>query len=140
MILGGSSRERRSVALSVHAESVMRSGPFVTVDCSAGEARLCDALQAWMTGVDDSSDPSTLAAERGTLFLDSIEALSARAQRQLLAFVTGTSSYGWSGRVVCGAREDLPARARDGRFLMPLFDCLDKARIELSDCMQGGAA
>lgn len=140
MILGGDPAERHAVAVSVHAESLMRSGPFVTIDCAIGEDRLCGALQAWMTGVDDSSDPSILAAERGTLFLDSIEALSTRAQRLLLAFVNGAHAYGWSGRLICGASDALPDHAARGEFLAPLFDDLDKARIELTDALQGGAA
>jgi len=118
----------------------MRSGPFVAIDCATGEDRLCGALQAWMTGVDDSSDPSILAAERGTLFLDSIDALSTRAQRLLLAFANGIESYGWSGRLVCGASESLPDAAMSGGFLMPLFDDLDKVRIDLMDALHGGAA
>jgi DNA-binding NtrC family response regulator len=140
MILGGSPRERRSVAASVHAESIMRSGPFVAIDCARDERLLCGALQAWMTGVDDSSDPSILSAERGTLYLEAVDTISVRTQRLLLAFLSGAASYGWSGRLICGADEDLPLRAQTGEFLMPLFDDLDKARVDMGEALQGGAA
>jgi DNA-binding NtrC family response regulator len=87
-----------------------------------------------------------MAAERGTLFLDHIDALSPRAQRQLLAFVTertgATTAIDrrWGGRLICGSRRDLDGLANEGRFLLPLLDCLDKARVSLDEVCQGGAA
>lgn len=146
LIMGGQSDERRSVALAVHAESPLRSGSFVAVDCAAEESRLCRALNAWMTDSFDSSDPSLMAATRGTLFLDHIDALSLRTQRQLLAFVTHRAGAGtplearWGGRLISGSGADLDDLAWSGRFLMPLFDCLDKARLSLDQVHQGGAA
>jgi DNA-binding NtrC family response regulator len=146
LILGGDAAVRRATALTIHAESVLRSGPFVNLDCSTEEVRLAHALAAWMTDSSDSSDPSLMAAERGTLFLDHLHALSTRAQRQLLAFVTGwtgttnTLDRRWGGRLVCGSGRDLDALAGEGGFLLPLLDCLDKARVSLDDMRQGGAA
>jgi DNA-binding NtrC family response regulator len=146
LILGGATETRRAAALTVHAESALRSGSFVGVDCSSEEPRLCRALNAWMTDTNDSSDPSLMAAGRGTLYLDRIEALSPRTQRQLLAFVTHRASATtpierrWGGRLICGSGADLESAAVDGGFLMPLFDCLDKARVALDERCQGGVA
>lgn len=146
LIVGGASEARRTNALAIHAESMLRSGSFVGLDCAAEEPRLLRGLQAWLTDSHDSSDPSLMAAERGTLFLDRIEALSPAAQRQLLAFVTERASATttlerrWGGRLICGADRDVDALAGDGAFLLPLLDCLDKARLSLDAVRQGGAA
>jgi len=146
LITGGVPDARRSHALAVHAESVLRSGSFVSLDCAADEPRLERALQAWLTDSHDSSDPSLMAAERGTLFLDRIEALSPDAQRHLLAFVTQRAGSTvaidrrWGGRLICGAEGDIDASVAEGRFLLPLLDCLDKARLSLDHARQGGAA
>lgn len=146
LILGGDAAERRATALSIHAESVLRSGAFVCLDCAAEAPRLARALDAWMTDSIDSSDPPLMAAERGTLFLDRIESLPAATQRRLLAFVshragaTTEIDRRWGGRLICGAEADLDALAADGLFLLPLLDCLDKARISLEGACRGGAA
>ncbi len=146
LILGGSADDRRSAALAVHAESLLRSGSFVGVNCASEEPRLARALTAWMTDSFDSSDPSLMAAARGTLFLDQVEALSVRTQRQLLVFVTHKAGATtplesrWGGRLISGSDADLDALTASGRFLLPLFDCLDKARLVLDRVHQDGAA
>lgn len=146
LILGGHAAERRDAALSVHAESVMRSGSFVMLDCAGEASRLSRALDAWMTDSTDSSDPSLMAAARGTLFLDRIETLSATTQRRLLMFVTERAGamtdldHRWGGRLICGSEADLDVLVDEGVFLLPLLDCLDKARVTLESARRGGAA
>jgi DNA-binding NtrC family response regulator len=147
LIMGGSPEERRAVALAFHGESPMRSGPLVRIDCATEEPRLCRALQSWIMGTIDSSDSSLMAAERGTLYLDHIDSLSSPAQRLLLAFVTHHAGVAhrdftdaWGGRLVCGSAAHLGDAVEGGRFLAPLYDCLDKARIELDSAWQGGVA
>jgi len=146
LILGGDAAERRESALAIHAESALRSGAFVSLDCVREEPRLARALEAWMTDSRDSSDPPLMAAQRGTLFLDRIEALQAPTQRRLLAFVTQRAGATtelerrWGGRLICGSEADLDGLAGDGTFLLPLLDCLDKARVSLEGAFRGGAA
>lgn len=146
LILGGDAGDRRATALTIHAESLLRSGPLVSLDCATEADRLARALDAWMTDSTDSSDLSLMAAERGTLFLDRVERLPDTAQARLLAFVAHragamtTLDRRWGGRLICGSGDDLDALARSGRFLLPLLDCLDKVRVSLEPARRGGAA
>jgi DNA-binding NtrC family response regulator len=146
LIVGGTAADRRSAALAIHAESAVRRGVFVDLDCAMDASRLAGALDAWLTDSCDSSDPSLMAAARGTLYLDHLEALSGRDQRRLLAFVTHRTGPAvpmaerWSGRLICGSGADLDGLAQAGRLLVPLLDCLDKVRISLERVPKRGAA
>ena len=147
LVMGGSRMAREDVARAFHHESPLRSGPFVRVDCELDEQRLCRALHAWMSGAFDSSNSSLMVAERGTLYLENIDKLSSRAQRLLLAFVSHNATScqwsegsSWSGRLVAGSETHLGDQVIEARFLEPLYDCLDKARIELESSWQGGVA
>lgn len=147
LVMGGEAGERERIARAFHRESPLRTGPFVRLDCALEEDRLCAALQRWMTGASDSSDSSLMVAERGTLYLDHVDSLSPETQRLLLAFVTRfanaatwNDAAAWGGRLVCGSEHHLGDLADQGTFLDPLYDCLDKARIELEPSWHGGAA
>ena len=147
LVMGASALDREQVARAFHHESPLRSGPFVRVDCATDEERLCRALHCWMSGAFDSSNSSLMVAERGTLFLENIDKLSSRAQRLLLTFVSHyagsrqfTDGVSWGGRLVVGSEVHLGDQVIEARFLEPLYDCLDKARIELEDSWQGGVA
>jgi DNA-binding NtrC family response regulator len=147
LVMGSSQAEREDVARAFHRESPLRSGPFVRVDCVLDEERFCRGLQMWMSGVFDSSNSSLLVASRGTLYLENIETLSSRAQRLLLTFVshyTGPRQWSdgvnWGGRLVVGSEVHLGDQVIEARFLEPLYDCLDKARIELESSWQWGVA
>ena len=147
LVMGATRVEREDVARAFHQDSPLRSGPFVRVDCSVDEERLCRALHTWMSGAFDSSDSSLMVAERGTLYLENIDSLSSHAQRLLLTFVShhaGARQFSdgasWGGRLVAGSGAHLGDQVMEARFLEPLYDCLDKARIELDSSWQGGVA
>jgi DNA-binding NtrC family response regulator len=147
LVMGGSADEREYIARAFHRESPLRSGPFIRLDCGADEDRLCRALLGWMSGANDFSDSSLITVERGTLFLDNVEALSDQAQRLLLTFVSHhvgvhpwSGETGWSGRLAAGSSAHLGDLVLEDRFLEALYDCLDKARIELDEAWQGSVA
>lgn len=147
LVTGGTANEREQVARSFHAQSPLRSGPFVRLDCAFEEERLCRALMGWISGAFDFSDSSLVFVERGTLFLDNVELLTPRAQRLLFTFVSHyaaprawSDGAVWGGRLAAGSCGPLDDLALEGRFYEPLYDCLDKARIELDDLQQGSAA
>lgn len=139
LVLYGSAAEREQIARVFHRESPVRGGPFVKVDASREEELLGSALRAWISGERRESGPNPLlGAGRGTLFLDSIVALPIETQRVLLEFCThcrgtldSTEPEAWDGRLVVGDAEDPGSAVSSGRFLLELYDCVNKIRIEL---------
>ena len=105
------------------------------MDAASQEASLRAALLEWLDVAGCSAPEGLRASERGTLFLDRIEALSAGTQRLLLALATTSPrdlGGAWRGRLMAGSERDLARQAREGVFQTALFDYLDKVRIELS--------
>jgi ClpX C4-type zinc finger protein len=99
-IVGGTSQERRRLALRVH-ELSNQPGPFVPID---------------------SASPGSLArmreAAKGTLFLDDVPLLSAAAQELLGISLCDDPALRLSTRIVCAARESraLDSRIEQGEF------------------------
>lgn len=135
LVLGGTSDGRSRVARAFHERSPLRAAPFVTVDSSRDESGLREALLDWLRfGARDGLN-HLRASERGTLFLDRVEALSDGTQRLLLALGLASAHGGvgnWCGRLIAGSETDLTHELRAGRFQPALFDVLDKVRVELS--------
>ncbi len=146
LVLGGTPTLRAEVAYTFHQESPLRAGAFVPVDCVRHQPRLRRALECWVSGeVLRGSEHPLWAAERGTLYLDPIEALTPQTQRLLLTFAcrflgNAVEATDWVGRLVVGNPEDLSPAVAEGRFLGALYDTLDKLRVELDLIHRGGAA
>ncbi len=148
LVLGDDPGARAAVAEEFWRVGPLRSGPFVRVDCTSEESTLAAALEDWLTvGQDGRSATRLRATERGTLFLDSVDSLSPRTQRLLLAFVDrflapglDASSGAWRGRLIAGAGTGLRVAADTGGFSIALLDGLDKLRFEPGLPGQRGAA
>jgi two-component system response regulator HydG len=139
LVIGGTVTRRDQVARSFHRESPLRGSPFVAVDCSIDEEGLRAALHEWTQPAAGEPEVNPLsAAEHGTLFLDSIERLSLETQRMLLALARrllgeplAKTNVPIPGRLVVGNAQPLTQAVSEGRFLAPLYDALDKVRVEL---------
>ncbi len=148
LLLGGGAAARAEVARTFWQNGPLRGGPLVELACGRDEERLRRALEDWLTG--GHGDPrvtSLRAAERGTLYLDGIEALGDGTQRLLLAFLQrflspagGDAAEWWAGRLVAGASERLLRAVDHGWFSARLFDALDKIRVDLGGDERQGAA
>ncbi len=135
LVLGGTPEARARVARAFHDRSPLRTGPFVAVDAAREEGLVRDALLDWLQFDESLTGNPLRASERGTLFLDNVEALSGGTQRLLLALgLAATRGNGceWRGRLISGATTQLGRLTRAGRFQAALFDVLDKVRIELT--------
>jgi len=148
LVIGGFPEDREHVASAFHRESAQSRGPFVRVRCDREEAVLQRALESWLSAADDDPGANPLRrAEHGTLFLDSIEALSPWTQRALLPLVCerpldphDVPPPPFVGRLIVGASEDLSDAVSAARFLPALYDAVDKIRIDLEPACCGGAA
>lgn len=129
----------------MQANSAVKSGPFVTLNCGALpteliEAELFGADAGAYTGANKMREGKFEAADGGTLFLDEIGNLPPAGQMKLLR-VLETGRFERLGsnrerqvrvRVISATNADLPAMIRDGRFREDLYYRLNTIQIAIA--------
>ncbi len=138
----GSGKER--IADIVHANSAVRGGPMVAVNCGALpesliEAELFGAEAGAYTGITRAREGRFEQADGGTLFLDEIGNLPPSSQAKLLRVLeSGQYERLGSGRTRCArvriisaTNADLRAMARAGQFREDLYYRLNVIEISL---------
>jgi DNA-binding NtrC family response regulator len=142
LITGPNGAGKERIAAIVQANSEVRAGPFVTLNCGALpseliEAELFGAEPGAYTGATRAREGKFEAADGGTLFLDEIGNLSAAAQMKLLR-VLETGRFQRLGsnreqqvkvRVISATNADLPAMIRAGTFREDLYYRLNVIHI-----------
>ena len=138
----GSGKER--IAEIVQANSSVREGPFVTLNCGAMPAELVEAElfgteAGAYTGASHSREGKFDAADGGTLFLDEIGNLPLAGQMKLLR-VLETGRFQRLGsnrerqvkvRILSATNADLPAMIRAGAFRQDLLYRLNVIELAL---------
>jgi DNA-binding NtrC family response regulator len=134
LITGPNGAGKERIAQIVHANSAIRTGPFVAVNCGAIpaeliEAELFGAEAGAYTGATRARTGRFEAASGGTLFLDEIGDLPLAGQVKLLR-VLETGQFEMLGssktrtaqvRILSATNADLPALIREGRFREDLY-------------------
>jgi DNA-binding NtrC family response regulator len=142
LITGPNGAGKERIAQIVHANSSIRSGPFVAVNCGAIpseliEAELFGAEAGAYTGAGRARIGRFETANGGTLFLDEIGDLPLAGQVKLLR-VLETGQFEMLGssrtrntrvRVLSATNADLAALIRDGRFREDLYYRLNVIEI-----------
>jgi DNA-binding NtrC family response regulator len=142
LITGPNGAGKERIAQIVHANSSIRGGPFVAVNCGAIpaeliEAELFGAEAGAFTGAGRARTGRFETANGGTLFLDEIGDLPLAGQVKLLR-VLETGQFEMLGssrtrsthvRVLSATNADLPALIRDGRFREDLYYRLNVIEI-----------
>ncbi len=145
LVTGPNGTGKEKFAEIIHANSAVRDGPFVAVNCGALpgeliEAELFGAEAGAYTGAGKAREGKFEAADGGTLFLDEIGNLPAAGQVKLLR-VLETGRFARLGgnrerqvrvRVVSATNADLPAMIRDGRFREDLYYRLNAVELKLA--------
>src|SRR5690606_17181907 len=135
---------KEKIAEIVHANSLVKDGPFIALNCGALpgeliEAELFGAEAGAYTGAGKAREGKFEAADGGTLFLDEIGNLPAAGQVKLLR-VLETGRFARLGgnrerqvrvRVVSATNADLAAMIRDGRFREDLYYRLNAVELKL---------
>jgi DNA-binding NtrC family response regulator len=138
----GAGKER--IAEIVQANSAVKDGPFVTLNCGALpseliEAELFGAEAGAYTGANKAREGKFEAADGGTLFLDEIGNLPPAGQMKLLR-VLETGRFERLGsnrerqvkvRVISATNADLPAMIRAGAFREDLYYRLNVIELRL---------
>src|ERR1700733_11931412 len=134
LISGPNGAGKERIAQIVHANSALRAGPFVAVNCGAIpseliEAELFGAEAGAYTGANRARTGRFEAANGGTLFLDEIGDLPLAGQVKLLR-VLETGQFEMLGssktrssraRILSATNADLPQLIREGRFREDLY-------------------
>jgi DNA-binding NtrC family response regulator len=144
LISGPNGAGKEKIAEIIQANSSVKAGPFVTLNCGALpaeliEAELFGAEAGAYTGATRSREGKFEAAHGGTLFLDEIGTLPPAGQTRLLR-VLETGRFARLGsnqerrvavRVISATNADLPAMIADGRFREDLYYRLNTIEIAL---------
>ena len=144
LITGPNGAGKERIAQIVHANSAVRGGPFVAVNCGAIppeliEAELFGAEAGAYTGAVRARAGRFELANGGTLFLDEIGNLPLAGQVKLLR-VLETGQFEMLGssrtrssqvRILSATNTDLPALIRAGSFREDLYYRLNVIEIAL---------
>ena len=144
LLTGANGTGKEKFAEIVHANSAVRDGPFVALNCGAlpgdlVEAELFGAEPGAYTGATRAREGKFEAADGGTLFLDEIGTLPPAGQVKLLR-VLETGSFQRLGanrersvkvRIVSATNADLQAMIRAGQFREDLYYRLNAIELAL---------
>ena len=144
LITGPNGAGKERIADIVQANSAVRNGPFVTLNCGALpseliEAELFGADAGAYTGANKAREGKFEAADGGTLFLDEIGNLPPAGQMKLLR-VLETGKFERLGsnrerqvkvRVISATNADLTAMIRAGSFREDLYYRLNVIELRL---------
>jgi DNA-binding NtrC family response regulator len=144
LIVGPNGAGKEKIAEIVQANSEVKQGPFVTLNCAALpseliEAELFGAEVGAYTGATRARQGKFEAADGGTLFLDEIGNLSPGGQMKLLRVLEtgrfeplgGNREHQVEVRVVSATNADLPAMIRAGTFREDLYYRLNTIEIRV---------
>lgn len=134
LITGETGTGKDALARLIHASGPRRREPFVTVDCPGLPATLVEAElfgheRGAFTDATSARAGRFELAGRGTIYLDSITALTPAAQGALLRVVEerrvtrlgGTTATDVRARLIASASAPLEDAVRDGSFRADLF-------------------
>ena len=149
LITGPNGVGKEKYAEIVHANSHVRNGPFVALNCGALpgeliEAELFGAEPGAYTGANKAREGKFEAADGGTLFLDEIGTLPLAGQVKLLRVLEtgkferlgGNRERSVKVRIVSATNADLAELIADGRFREDLFYRLNGIELKLSPLAQ----
>lgn len=134
LLLGPSGTGKDILAQSLHKESHRKSGPFVSVNCSAltetlVESELFGHVKGAFTGAIQDRKGAFETARGGTLFLDEIGDLSKNLQAKLLRAlenceirpVGSDRTVRTDVRIIAATHQNLDEKINEGQFRSDLY-------------------
>jgi DNA-binding NtrC family response regulator len=148
MLLGPSGAGKECLAKIVHEESG-RQGRFVEINCAAFaedllESELFGHRKGAFTGATDTTQGKLLAADKGTLFLDEVGAMSLAMQTKLLKAIEQKSFYPMGSdrpqrsdfRLITATAEDVQQFIMKGRMRFDFFQRIHGLTVKLKPLSQ----
>jgi len=149
LITGPNGAGKEKYAEIIHANSAVKDGPFVAVNCGAlpgdlVEAELFGAEAGAYTGANKAREGKFEAADGGTLFLDEIGTLPLAGQVKLLRVLEtgrferlgGNRERNVRVRVISATNADLSQMIAAGQFREDLYYRLNAIEIRLPPLAQ----
>ncbi len=149
MIIGEQGTGKTLIARAIHQQSSRRDQPFLEVSCGGiddlGLER--ELFGQKFDGPDGSERLGRLArANRGTILLDEVSALSASIQSRLLRVLLdgefeplgSNQPVAVDVRFVLSTRENLPALVEQGKFRRELYERINDVCLKLPPLRQRG--
>ncbi|WP_127959644.1 sigma 54-interacting transcriptional regulator [Serratia microhaemolytica] len=143
LISGESGTGKELIANVVHANSLRKDRPLVTVNCAALsetllESELFGHEKGAFTGADKRREGRFMAADGGTLFLDEIGEISPLMQVKLLRAIQqreiqrvgSNQTLAVDVRLIAATNRDLLAEVEAGRFRQDLYYRLNVVTVE----------
>lgn len=143
LLVGETGTGKESIAKAMHAKTAGVSRPFAVLDCASLPDALLEielfGLEETVAGMRRHKRGRVEAADKGTLFLDTIDSLSLPAQSRLLRVVEerrvvpvgATTTRSVTCRVISAATQDLSKMCADGTFRSDLFFRLNTVTLFL---------
>ncbi|HZS37206.1 MAG TPA: sigma 54-interacting transcriptional regulator [Polyangia bacterium] len=144
LVEGETGTGKELAARAIHEASPRRRGPFVAVDCGALpesllESELFGHVRGAFTGASQGRQGAFARADRGTLFLDELGAVSPQVQARLLRAVEertirpvgSDQDRALDVRILAASRLDLATRVAEGAFRPDLYYRLSVVRVTL---------
>ena len=144
LITGPNGAGKEKYAEIIHANSSVKNGPFVALNCGALpgeliEAELFGAEAGAYTGANRAREGKFEAADGGTLFLDEVGTLPLAGQVKLLRVLEtgrferlgGNRERSVKVRVVSATNADLPTLIAAGQFREDLYYRLNAIEVRL---------
>jgi len=151
LIEGETGTGKELAARAIHYGGLRRAFPFVPVNCGSFaetliESELFGHVKGAFTDAGVDKPGLVAAAERGTLFLDEVDSLSARAQVALLRFLQDWSYRPVGGhvearanvRIVAATNHSLERLAERGQFRRDLLYRLSVLTLPLPPLRERG--
>ncbi len=147
LIIGEQGTGKTLIGRAIHQQSSRRDQPFVEVSC-VGIDELGLERELFGQKFDEASERvgRLTRADRGTILLDEVAALSPALQSKLLAVLQegeyeplgSTVSVPIDVRFVFSTRENLPALVEQGKFRRELYERINNVCLRLPPLRQRG--
>ena len=144
LIYGESGTGKELIARAIHFNSVRKDKPFIAVNCAALpetllESELFGYVKGAFTGADKDKRGLFEAADKGTIFLDEVEAMSKNLQVKLLRVLQDMTFFKVGSshpltvdvRAIAATNINLEDEVKQNEFRKDLYYRLNVIRIEL---------
>ena len=144
LITGEPGTGKTDLARAIHYGSLRADRPFYTLNCAglgdeALATELFGARRGAVPGATQTRAGLLQKADRGTVFLNGVDALSPSMQMALLRVVTEGAFQPFGAqetmttnvRIIAGAHRDLRARVADNRFRTDLYYALQVTELTM---------